>query len=305
MVTIYALYVIENDMIDIRYIGQTKNFKNRVAQWKYQLNHLDNERERGPKLKWIKEVVLKRGLNLQFLEIDQVEDSEGDLYERHYISLFRSWGFNLLNSQNGGKKNFSLKEDQKRNIALRQKDRASKEGGFFKGHNHSEENKEKWRKEAIERANRGFIYQYDLEGNLIQIWKCGYKTIAEKLGKEGSSILDCLNNKTRKAYGFLWLYEKEISEEILKERVYQIKHARKKKHSPILQFDLNGNFIAKYSRRCDLKNLFKHLTAITYCLNGYYNNANGYIWIYEDEYEKDHSILNRKIQRERKCKKIL
>ena len=305
MITIYALYTIEEDGLDIRYIGQTKNFKNRIAQWRYQINHLDNKRERGPKLEWIKTVIFEKRKELQFLIIDQVEDSEGDLYEQHYISLFRSWGFELLNSQNGGRRGFNLNKDQRDYISLKQKKRTLERGGFFKGHHHSEENKEKWRKEAIERADRGFIYQYDLDGNLIQIWECGYKTVAEKLGKEGSVILDCLNNKTRKAYGFLWLYEKEISEEVLKERLYQVKHARKKKHSPILQFDLNGNFIAKYQRRCDLKNSFKHLTAITYCLNGFYNNANGYIWIYEDEYEKDPSILIKKIQRERKCKRVL
>ena len=134
MITIYALYTIEEDGLDIRYIGQTKNFKNRIAQWRYQINHLDNERERGPKFEWVKTVIFEKQKELQFLIIDQVEDSEGDLYEQHYISLFRSWGFELLNSQNGGRKGFNLNKKQRDYISLKQKERTLERGGFFKGH---------------------------------------------------------------------------------------------------------------------------------------------------------------------------
>lgn len=67
--------------------------------------------------------------------IDEVETSEYGFWEKYYISLYKSWGFNLMNKRSGGgkktrhtqetiekirKSNIGLKrsEETKRNISL-------------------------------------------------------------------------------------------------------------------------------------------------------------------------------------------
>lgn len=93
MISIYSLECpIDNK---IRYIGKTNNIKNRFDAHFYDL------RRKGHKANWIKKIK-QVGLKPIIEIIDEVEESSWQFWEQHYISLYKSWGFDLLNITDGG-----------------------------------------------------------------------------------------------------------------------------------------------------------------------------------------------------------
>lgn len=51
------------------------------------------------------------------------------------------------------------------------------------------------------------VYQYDLNGNLVQEWPSA-SDIERQLGYSQGHISDCCNGKRKTAYGYRWSYEK-------------------------------------------------------------------------------------------------
>jgi group I intron endonuclease len=83
---------------DIRYIGKTKNIKDRIRRHisKYYLNLEDNYKNR-----WIKSEVSK-GNKILIEEIDLVNEEGWEESEKYWIEQFRNWGFRLVNTTDGG-----------------------------------------------------------------------------------------------------------------------------------------------------------------------------------------------------------
>lgn len=75
-----------------RYVGKTLNIKNRLSGHK-------RDKANTRKTAWIKSVGAS---NLQIHQIDEVPENEWSFWEIHYISLFKSWGYSLVNSNDGG-----------------------------------------------------------------------------------------------------------------------------------------------------------------------------------------------------------
>ena len=95
------------------------------------------------------------------------------------------------------------------------------------------------------------IYQFDLDGNFIRLYK-KLNEISEinKEYKKGT-INSCLKKNSKTAYGYIWRYEEEINVidniPILKELNLQRKKPERHKYDkPVYQFDVNGNFIKEY-----------------------------------------------------------
>lgn len=78
----------------VRYIGKTIHVNKRLKQ------HL-KDKCKSYKTHWIKNLSANDLLPL-FVLLDEVEHNSWDFWERHYISLYRSWGFNLTNANFGG-----------------------------------------------------------------------------------------------------------------------------------------------------------------------------------------------------------
>jgi hypothetical protein len=82
---------------EVRYIGKTNNLTKRLR------SHVSNNQlsKLTKKNNWI--VSLLRKNQLPIIELlDEVPENEIDFYEIFYISLFKSWGVDLLNGTNGG-----------------------------------------------------------------------------------------------------------------------------------------------------------------------------------------------------------
>jgi hypothetical protein len=80
-----------------KYIGQTLHPCKRLTEHKYYRKYKINTKL----ISWIKKLY---SINLEpiMYVIDKVEDKERDFYEQFYISLYKSWGFDLKNGTEGG-----------------------------------------------------------------------------------------------------------------------------------------------------------------------------------------------------------
>ena len=197
MVKIYGLICPVSKKI--RYIGKTsKSLKQRLKQ------HLSETKQTTYKQKWIKSLKDKN-LYPEIVLINNVLESDWIEKERFYIKLFKDCGFKLTNISEGG------------------------EGGGSKGYTHTE----KWKKEASERMlkrmkDNPFSKEYyqKLNGRkrkkIVSTDKFGnkkeYISISESakelvhLQKNNSlkqtctAISNCLNKRSKTAYGYSWNY---------------------------------------------------------------------------------------------------
>lgn len=101
------------DPIDysIRYVGQSQEPKTRFSAHKSAAKRTAGLHSS----KWIKSL-LNKGLS-PILNIEGVYDlADIDFWEQHYISIYKSWGFKLTNSESGGKSNKTYSKEHKNKI---------------------------------------------------------------------------------------------------------------------------------------------------------------------------------------------
>jgi hypothetical protein len=100
----------------IRYVGKTKNLKLRLNE-----HILTSNKNKTHKDRWIQKILfLKQKPIIEIL--DEVNENEWQFWEKFYISLLKSWNFNLTNHTGGGEGNDNwngknLTEEHKKNIS--------------------------------------------------------------------------------------------------------------------------------------------------------------------------------------------
>jgi len=149
------IYSLEYPEGNIRYIGKSNNPKKRFS------NHLEDYKKlpKTYKKNWIKSL-LKRGLKPILSIIDEVLQEEWPFWEIHYISLYKSWGFKLTNSTDGGEgtDNFNHSEETKEKLRK-----------FHIGKIHSEESKRKMSESRKGKKNHMFGKRGILNSNFGKI----------------------------------------------------------------------------------------------------------------------------------------
>lgn len=88
--------------------------------------------------------------------------------------------------------------------------------------------------------NKSGVNQYDLEGNFIKYWS-NITEAASFVKTPHANIIKCLGNRRKSAGGFQWKYGDD------KSPITKIKRISEGDKRPILQYDLNMNFIKEYS----------------------------------------------------------
>lgn len=78
----------------IRYIGKADNLRKRFN------THIC-DKSRTHKTNWIN-LLKSQNLSPIIESLDEVNLSDWEFWEKHYISLFKSWGFKLVNGTDGG-----------------------------------------------------------------------------------------------------------------------------------------------------------------------------------------------------------
>lgn len=201
---IYALIDPRND--HIKYIGRTNNVRKRY--WE----HINDKRTNVNKKLVIP--LLKHGLMPVSHVLDTVPTSEWEFWERHYISLYRSWGFELLNIHDGGI-NKTQPELVKRKIAI-----ASRLAGSTVSYkNRINGTYEKSRQRMLTNnpmtKSNCEVFQYDLNGVFIKEWS-SYGLASKELSISRSGIWHCLQKypSTPKAGGFKWEWKNKPQDKV-------------------------------------------------------------------------------------------
>jgi len=171
---IYIYFLHKNDNIPF-YVGKTNNTIKR------RLNHKQHF-----------------GFDVCLEIIDEIPSDEWKFWEKHYISLFKSWGFNLVNKNKGGNGPEYFPEHSRLKLSK-----------LFKGRTCPNKGK-KFKKVAPKlntgRKNKYIIYQHDLEGNIIKEWTRP-KDITQSLKYDFSGIRQTCIGKQKTAYGFKWSWK--------------------------------------------------------------------------------------------------
>jgi hypothetical protein len=246
----------------IRYIGKSNNPYNRYS------NHYNSARDKNThKRNWINNI-RKDGLRPELIILDEVPKVNWQYWEKFYISLFKSWGFDLVNYTTGG-------------------DGATfaNNGSFKKGnipHNKGvpckEETKQKIKDKLTGVSNVSSykpIIQYDLEYNEIKRYKCIKDAIDESNGLFlAGKISQCCLGKRNHHRDFIWKYDDGSG---------MIRTNFKLKKMPVIQYDKNLNEINKFKsiKEASIETKISE-NGIVRCCKGKDIKAGGFIWKYDD-----------------------
>jgi|GEM_PF-726042 len=309
----YIYVLIDPRNNNVFYVGYTSNPKRRLREhikYKHNLN----------KDIFIDEILyceLKPEMKV-IDECDYIFNEELNMYEHErleifYIKKYREEGVKLTNLTDGGgtmgkenskpvfqfdefgkymKKYNSLTEASesvmvsisKISQALNQKINKSSAGYYWFTSMDGIKNI-KYRKVAKKNIS---ILQYSLEGKFLNKFKGQGE--AEKITKVKSKLINkCLRmNGYDQAGGYMWFYENNVPEEIIK---YRENRTRKS----ISQYDLNGNLIANYNSITEAaKILTITVGLITTNLKHKTKMCKGYMFTYINEKPKKY-IVERKL----------
>jgi predicted GIY-YIG superfamily endonuclease len=165
-----------------------------------------------------------RKANSEIVEIDCVDDNEWRFWESWYIRLYKSWGFELENKNNGGggrgpgwipspERNAKIKasmknhsqyytEEVRQRISEKNKGRARP---FTKEHQQN--------MLIAKRKQAKLLLMFDLEDNLVKEWESkgqAAEWIKKTTGKTSnitSQIKDCILGRQKTAFKFKWKYK--------------------------------------------------------------------------------------------------
>lgn len=118
------------------------------------------------------------------------------------------------------------------------------------------------------------VLQYATNGKLIRKWTNAVEALSE--GHDDGSIRSCCNGNMTWYHESIWLYEKD--KDLFSERLDKLKHS-KIKTIPILQYDIDGNFIREWSSVNSIEGFSNY--GITKCLKEKTFINKNYIWKYK------------------------
>ncbi len=197
----------------VRYVGKSSRINKRLEEHIY-----ESYQKKTHKNNWINSLISKN-LYPSIDTIDEVPISKWEFWEIYWICQFKAWGFNLVNSTNGGEGNnnqFFSKETREK---LSKKFLG--EGNPFFNKKHSEETKKHLKNTRKLQVSVNFskllesntnkrkpVIQYDSNGNFIKEWNSIYEaaTTLNLIPTKISNV--CLGKKHRKTCGgFIWKFK--------------------------------------------------------------------------------------------------
>ena len=198
----------------IRYIGKTNNIKKRLSRH-LSNNHLSKSTKKN---NWI--ISLLRNKSIPIIEVlDEVNSEDIDFYEVFYISLFKTWGFDLLNGTEGG------------------------DGYDWTGRKHHDQSK---LKNKINSPHRKSVAQFDLDGNLIKEYH-SLREAALSVNGNRAHISRVCHDKQKTSAGFKWSFIDRINNYDIqeqKDRIIKYEKPRIDSRMKKIQvFDLDGNLL--------------------------------------------------------------
>lgn len=260
------------------------------------------------------------GSDITFIYIDECNGWNKENWkplECFWIEQFRQWGFELMNENKGGGGCEFHDSNSRRKLSESKKGTGTKKiiqynlngefvkewesltevmneigsisgclnGKYITGHGFQWRYKDRMNGEIenlppVKEKEKINIYipiiQYDLSGNFIREWK-SQQEASIQLNIGISNINVCLKNKVTFSGGFVWKYK-------TKNYPLKIEKPILGNNKPVLQFDLNDNFIREWESQQEVKKELK-IKDISHCLVGRHKTAAGYKWKFKN-YEK-------------------
>ena len=162
--------------------------------------------------------------NSEIFEIDCVDDNEWRFWESWYIELFKSWGFELENKNNGGggrgpgwisspERNAKIKASMKNHSQYYTDEVRKKISSSNKGKSKPFTKEHQQNMLIAKRKQAKPLLMYDLDNNLIKEWECKsqaaewIKETKKRQGNLTSQIKDAILGKQKTAFGYKWKYK--------------------------------------------------------------------------------------------------
>jgi len=168
---IYALSDPRTDAV--RYIGKSND-----PEYRYKL-HIRKTADNTKKSKWVRSLLIA-GVSPTLDVIDEVPNDEWSFWEQHWIQVFKGWGFDLVNGDNGGLGSGRIDQNTAKKISATLTGR---------------ENPRFWRE----------IHCYSKEGIYIKSF-ASLKQAAKETSTIHSNIIKAVKSRTV-CGGYLWSYE--------------------------------------------------------------------------------------------------
>lgn len=171
-------------------------------------------------------------------------------------------------------------------------------GGGCLGYKHSEETKEKLRKQALDNSTKPPESTWKdrqesvlmLDYNTLEILNIfeSLSAACRFVGKDStfaSTISNCCKNKRYSAYGYRWAFkEEDISILRTKKEIVpwnKGKNVKSSKRKKVYQYDLAGNFLKEWNSVKEAE--LEIGKGVGNCARGKSKTSNGFIWKYEKE----------------------
>lgn len=136
------------------------------------------------------------------------------------------------------------------------------------------------------------VLQFDLDFNFIKEWPSAAE-IERQLGYKASQISRCCNNNLDTYKKYIWVKKSNYFDGYLQQNKSHAKYSSKAKS--VLQYTLDGTFIAEYPSCKLAKEALGLTTSISKAAAGTQNQSAGYIWIYKSDYTEE--LLKLKINK--------
>lgn len=252
------IYTLSDDNETIKYIGKTKNPKQRE---KDHVRFIGCERKRCFLDCW-KLKMKKENRKIYFNILDEI-DGDANFLEKYWISQFKQWGFELLNMTEGGDGVQNPSEEVRKKIGLKSKGRIFSKETIKKI---SEQNYNNKGKEVIcYDINKNFIGKFRNARRASEFTSVCFKKISKI----------CNNNAYfLKNYTFFFDTELDI-EKKLNERILKTK----KQNQKIYGINTKTKERLDFNNHADAANFLKiNFRNISLCLKNKRPTAGGFKW---------------------------
>lgn len=261
-----GIYLITNTVNNKVYVGQSINLWTRVNEG--YLQKLDKNKSHNKHLQRAWDKYGKESFTFEVLEyvnFNELNERE-TLWIQKYESFINNKGYNII-PQGGSNQGMIVSEATREKISNATK---GENNPFFRKR-HTEETKS-----YLGEIKSIPIIQLTMDGEIIKEWK-SRKEASENYKVSPNAIYSVLAGKTTSCKGFIWIYKTEYE----KMGFDKNEHFKKNKiNRPVLQFDLDGNFIKEF---INMSEAMKETGAINIhkVCKGKLKTSGGFKWSYK------------------------